>query len=701
MKVRLHVGVATTFTVLSVLMLGLVVAFLFVSTRDLALGTAERNMTQARAQSVEDISQIIRDTGRVAEFIASFVATAPEQARSPDALDILRTVIQDSGQHYGVFYGLEADGSFYQIVNTNPDMPVFGPNDTPVPEDTAFIERIIDGQHAARPDRLFWYDGTGVRTVFSDRPAVFDPRTRPWYEGVRDQDEMFVSPLYIFESTGQPGVTFSRRILDQNGALLGVAGVDLTLSHLVKILEAIRIGEEGIVFMIGEEGDLRSVTPTKLESEQPGFDPRPRAARDNPIVQAALTAWKEEGQSFFHFRAGPDARRYVGSIDEIPAIFGMQPTLGFAVPVEEFVGGIVSTTFRVVQISLLVLIGAVALTFILSRLLSRDLRRATEEAMRIRNFDLDHTGDLRSSIQEVSDLSGAMESMKAGLNSFGAYVPKELVRGIISSGRQVTIEGETRDITILFSDLQGFTRQTEGVAPSDLMPALSGYFAAMEHEMAVRQGTVDKYIGDAIMALWNAPADDPDHAANACRAALACLRVEAALNAEENGSILQPMHTRIGLHSGECIVGNVGSLSRMQYTALGANVNLASRIEGLNKAYGTRILASGAVVAKAGEGFLFREVDLVSPAGTTEPTRLYELLAEEGSDAQRAEVAEWSACLESYRRQDWARALEAFCAHRAGSVNTALVDVYIARCEAFVQSPPDADWDGIYRFAKK
>lgn len=701
MKVRLHVGVATTFTVLSVLMLGLVVAFLFVSTRDLALGTAERNMAQARAASVEDISKIILETGRAAEFISSFVTAAPEQARSAAALDVLRTVIHDDGQHYGVFFGLEDDGSFYQIVNTSRDMPAFGPDKTPVPEGTAYIERIVDGQTPNRTDRLFWYNEAGERTVFSQRTGSYDPRERPWYEGVRDQDEMFVSPLYVFESTGQPGVTFSSRILDQNGALLGVAGVDLTLTHLVKILETIRIGEEGIVFMIGEEGELRSVTPTRLESEVPRFDHRTRPARDNPIVQAAIAAWQDAGSSFFHFRVGPDARRYVGSIDEIPPIFGMHPTLGFAVPVEEFVGGIVSSTFRVVQISVMVLLVAVALTFILSRLLSRDLRLATEEAMRIRNFELGDSDNLKSTIQEVSDLSGAMESMKAGLNSFGAYVPKELVRGIISSGRSVQIEGETREITILFSDLQGFTHQTEGMSPSELMPALSGYFATMEHEIAEHKGTVDKYIGDAIMALWNAPAEDPDHVANACHAALACLKAEAQMNADKDASRLLPLHTRIGLHCGDCIVGNVGSLSRMQYTALGANVNLASRLEGLNKAYGTRILVSGTLVARAGDAFTFREVDRVSPAGTTAPTAIFELVGTRIEDQMQKELQAWHSCLSLYRAWDWSAAKDAFQTHRSVASNQALVDVYLKRCDAFLTTPPEAGWDGVFRFAKK
>lgn len=298
--------------------------------------------------------------------------------------------------------------------------------------------------------------------------------------------------------------------------------------------------------------------------------------------------------------------------------------------------------------------------------------------------------------------------MKAGLSSFGAYVPKELVRSIVSKAERIGVGGATREVTLMFADLQGFTSQTERLEPAVLMPALSEYFEVMEKEISAHAGTVDKYIGDAIMALWNAPLVDADHPIHACQAALACLRAEKYLNSEQGTSPLRPLHTRIGLHTGTVVVGNVGSQSRLQYTALGAAVNFASRLESLNKIYGTRILVSEAVANRAKSEFLLREIDVVVPFGTSTPSRIYELVCEkEGtdgaivSDAKKDEITSWMTCYSLYKSGAWRDALAAFEKHKEIETNRVLVNTFIDRCTSFVAQPPASDWDGVFRFEKK
>nr|WP_255456304.1 adenylate/guanylate cyclase domain-containing protein [Sedimentitalea sp. CY04] len=298
--------------------------------------------------------------------------------------------------------------------------------------------------------------------------------------------------------------------------------------------------------------------------------------------------------------------------------------------------------------------------------------------------------------------------MKAGLGSFGAYVPKELVRSIISKGEKVAVGGQSREVTIMFSDLQGFTTRTENLEPEALMPALSEYFETMEKQVTAHSGIVDKYIGDAVMALWNAQKADDKHCENACQAVLACQRAEAEINASNLSSPLVPLHTRFGLHCGTVIVGNVGSLSRMQYTALGSSVNLASRVEGLGKVYGTRALVTEPVVLHTEGLFCVREVDIVSPAGTTKPIRIYELLGEEddrgtypASPEMKREVEDWNTCYALYRLESWTEALAAFEDHLGSSSSPMLVDTYIQRCRNFIAHPPDEEWDGVYCFKTK
>jgi len=187
----------------------------------------------------------------------------------------------------------------------------------------------------------------------------------------------------------------------------------------------------------------------------------------------------------------------------------------------------------------------------------------------------------------------------------------------------------------------------------------SRYFAALSEEIMSHQGTVDKFIGDAVMAFWNAPADDPDHVTNACKAVLGCVRRNAELNKSFSSEGWPPYTTRFGLHVGDAVVGNVGSSDRMNYTALGATINLTARLEGLNKNYGTQILASADVKARAESRFIFRSVDEIKPKGFAEAFAIYELRGERAGDgsSEPAFCQRWDAVYASIRREDAAAAL--------------------------------------------
>jgi len=711
MKIRLQIGVAVVFTVLTTALLGIVVTFLYTGNRNLALKTAQEEMEQARAWSVWNMRATIQRTEQTVSSIASFVGEFPDASQSLGGLNTLNALARGNDHFYGLYFGFEADGAFYQNIILPRDTQVFGPDDQPVPETATRVLRVINGTGADRRETFFWSDDGDQAQSFLERAPSYDPRERPWYMGALETDGLYVTEPYLFESTGRLGVTFARRITDPAGALIGVAGIDMTMSALSRILEEMRIGEHGIVFMLNDNGQLMSYTGTRADGQGARFlatDPELRLQTTSESVRQAISHWSEKETSFFHFQPSAEAATQIASVAPVTAIFGEEYTLGLAVPEDEFVGAINQNTARALQISAIVLIMAVALTAIIARLLSASLREVTEEANRISNFELADRLDLNTKLQEVSELGTAMSSMKAGLASFGAYVPKDLVRSIVSRGEMPNVGGTSKDVTLLFSDLQGFTGRTEGLAPEQLMPALSKYFEVMETQIARNQGNVDKYIGDAIMAMWNAPLDDPQHVEHACRSALACLHAEARLNDDPDLAPLAPLLTRFGLHTGQVIVGNVGSLSRMQYTALGAVVNLASRIEGLNKAYGTRILVSDAVADQISDAFVLREIDVVFPAGTSQPTTLFELVGEQdensafaASDRRRTEVASWTKCYDLYRAGAWADALKALDAFRSEAINVALVDTYIQRCRGFVETPPPPDWDGVYTFTKK
>jgi len=301
-----------------------------------------------------------------------------------------------------------------------------------------------------------------------------------------------------------------------------------------------------------------------------------------------------------------------------------------------------------------------------------------------------------------------MERMRSTLETFVRYVPRELVRHLIQSGEQLEVGGVKRDVTLLFTDIEGFTSLTEKMTPEEVMSQTSEYFDRLTFAIQANRGTVDKFIGDAIMVMWNAPSDDEQHVNNACRGTLAALAVSEELNEELEKRGARIMRTRFGLHTGEALVGNMGARDRMQYTCLGPCVNLAARLEGLNKYYGTSILVSDAIRKKASSDFLFRRVDIVEAKGTTIPVTLYELIGERGdfvafglSKEEIKHASSYEQAFDFYLHQDFDQAVIVLEKLKAEVPDDKVVQSLLERCQAYMKTPPPSSWNGVTRFDKK
>jgi adenylate cyclase len=684
MRIRLQLSVALTFAVLTVIVLGVTVAYFFYSNRALAIRTAQTEMAEAQAQSDRALTAEVAPVIRVAARMVRFAGDFPEAVAQRRGFDLMSAEFAEVENVYSVFVADDATGRFAQVARVLPGMKTFGVNGVPVPAGAARVYRVISGAGEAQVDRISFVaaDGRVVRT--DERPIRFDPRERPWYDAARADGNAVVTRIHAFSSSGRPGMTMSNRYLGPSGAVAGVVGVDMSLDSLAGLLRAIRVDGVGELFVVDQSGTLIA------SSEAPSAD------GTRPLSDAAMAAWDGRDGAFFRLDRTGTRYGHLVSMARVTPIVGTTPVLGVIVPAEHFVGAIAATTRQVMLVSAAVALAALASTVMLARLLSTSLRQVSEEAGRISAFELSHDFDLRSRITEVDELGAAMRNMKNSLTSFSAYVPKDVVRSLVASGGNAAVGGVSREVTLLFSDIEGFTRKSEALPPEVAMRDLSRYFEAMAQAVVSQGGTVDKYIGDAVMAIWNAPGEVADHAAAACRGALACHAAEAALNAHGAGAIF-PTRTRIGLHADRVVVGNVGSADRLQYTAIGGAVNLASRVEGLNKVYGTSILATQAVVDRASGGFVFREVDLVSPAGTSRPVSLYELLGVAGDVPAPVlrEVHAWTAALARFRARDWAGAAAAFAAIRGDGGHHRLATLYLDRCASFASSPPGEGWDGV------
>ena len=346
--------------------------------------------------------------------------------------------------------------------------------------------------------------------------------------------------------------------------------------------------------------------------------------------------------------------------------------------------------------------------------MTRPVRRLLEGARAVEAGHLDETLPVTSQ-DEIGHLTTAFNRMVEQLRhkerireTFGKYVDPRVVEGLIDRPT-LAVEGQRRVMTVLFCDVKGFTSASEGMTPQGLVKVMNRYFSVMSAPIRDHGGIIDKYIGDAIMAYWGPPfTEDADQARLASLAAIEMLARVASLRSEFPEilgvrSLPISFDIRIGIATGEALVGSIGSELMMSYTVMGDTVNLASRLEGANKVYGSRILLSEATVAGAADAIEAREIDRVVLLGQTEPQAVFEIMGRKGelTSAQTELLTHFSEGLVAYRARRWDEALRAFAAALESVPNDGPSMTFIKRIDSLMKTPPGEDWDGSWRLEQK
>jgi adenylate cyclase len=285
--------------------------------------------------------------------------------------------------------------------------------------------------------------------------------------------------------------------------------------------------------------------------------------------------------------------------------------------------------------------------------------------------------------------------------AFGQYLSPEVIRVLMRHPESLRLGGETRDITVYFSDIQGFSGFSEGMAPADLVAFLNEYLTIMTDAILDRSGVIDKYEGDAIMAMWGAPLELPAHAREACLAVLDQQRALVQLNRRMQAIGRPALVFRAGIHSGPAVVGNMGSSRRFSYTAMGDTVNLASRLEGANKYFGTRVMLSAATRAAAGDAIEARRIGRIRVVGKNVATEVFELLGPAGSlaPAERERLDRYHAALAAFERGQRAEA-EALWTELDAQQDP-IVARYLEKLRAERLAVNTARWDGVFQLESK
>jgi adenylate cyclase len=704
MKLPLRVTVVSAFTIFTALSVLLVGLLDYISSRKIILDESNVRIALSASAAERGIDKLLSRALLTAESAASLPQSLFDWRSSQDLQAVLTENLRHSPEIYGIYVGFP-DGAFIQVVNfvghrgvrrDTADTPksatvgirIIGPNDKGAARQETW--RYFDDQGKELPEPL-----SGIKL-----PTQYDPRERLWFKQAHENDGSTLSKVYVYSKLKKPGVTVSTPLRDYPGAIVGV---DLLLSDLAHLTKQLSPGKNGVVAIYDTDGVMVAhPTPEKIVTQNPTNNKLQLVSIseiDDIRVRKARETAAHQQQSNISFAA--DGQDYIAYVKPVGNDGVADWNILSVANVADFTHELSANFRQSLMIVGVVLVVSVLGNAFIANWVTFPILRLRKMADQITQLNLKNTEHIKSPFDEIEGLQKSMEGMRSALDTFLRFVPRELVRELIQSGQAAKVGGAKRKVTLLFTDIESFTTMSESMTPEQVMTQVSAYFEQMSFAIQSHRGTIDKFIGDAIMAMWNAPVEDDFHIENACRGALTARSVSEALNEELAESGAPIMRTRFGLHSGEALVGNVGASDRMQYTSLGASVNLAARIEGLNKFYGTQILASDAIRRGASSDFLFRRVDIVEAKGTTIPVTIYELLGERGDDSpffvgtemlRRASLYEQA--FDHYLHRDFKDALDLLDKLADETPDDRVVQSMKEKCRLFNDTPPPNDWNG-------
>ncbi|NLS05024.1 adenylate/guanylate cyclase domain-containing protein [Rhizobium sp. P32RR-XVIII] len=597
-----------------------------------ALSTGEAQMRQLGLRTIEDYRNVFKG-GYTAVLTASAV---PEMLTAPPndlkaKQDFLLKALQSSFRVDGIYAGYP-DGGFVQALGVAAD-PEFRGN-LNAPAQAAYAVRVVSRVDGP-PSTIWTFYDKEMRLLNrrADRDDMFDPRVRPWYlAAVGEGRTVSVGP-YVSASTHFLTMTIATPSGPSNRVVIGADVMLVTLGAVVDV-SALSEHARGYVFdqkgglIVHSDKDVMNEVRRRLRAGQEvSVATLAQADPTLPVVTNLLTSDRS-------LATGAVVRFPVNGHDYLAQVFreGIASLRGgytvvIAAPLEELVGPVERRLKRNLAIAAAFLATGVLIALVISRLVSRSLYRLADEATHMGKLEFGESRIAHSWISEVNVLAKALSSARHAIRTFSVYVPRELVRRIVIAGQSAVGTAVRQDITVLFTDIRDFTTISEENSPEEVVALLSGYFETLNEVVERHGGTIVQYMGDGVLAMWNAPLHDPRHVENGCYCALAMKAAIDAMNAANAADGRPLLITRFGLHTGQAVVGSVGAETRRQYTAIGDTVNIASRLEGLNRQYGTSILVSGAVRDAVGEMFELVAVGIVSVKGRTGQTELFELRA--------------------------------------------------------------------------
>jgi adenylate cyclase len=581
------------------------------------------------------IQDILSEFGALESLIGSAAELGSQEPgffEDDRALSYLFRILRHSETVLNVYVGLE-DGSFRQARRIHdPGVPIHG--ETP-PPGALYAYRLVGGTPPLPLlDHYIFLDEDQNQLGEVAATSQYDPRERAWYEDAVSAGTTTITDPEVFWAFGLVGITVAAPY-QIDGSLRGVVAADVTLDSFSAYLARHPISPGSVSYLLDRQGRVLAASDgTETYGNDNDVVELPHVtAVDNELVALAYGIRpRDDPDGVYPLSHGGED--YVIGLSGFDEDFAKRWRLFVVTPLADFTEEFSSNNRHMLLLGLVAVLVQLGTIYVLASLVASPLQKLARRVEHIQALEGTDLTPVRSPVREVAVLSRAIETLDVAVQAFARFVPVGLVRQLLHTEQKLDLGGQSRFLTIFFSDVEGFSTIAERIASRDLLARISTLLEVVSKAVHEERGTIDKFIGDGVMAFWGAPALLDDHAWHACVAALRIQRSLEVLNEQWRGEAVPEMRLRIGIHSDAVLVGNVGSRERMSYTVLGDGVNIAARLENMNKIYGTLTCISHDTFREAGDRLCVRPVDEVTVKGRRSRITIYELLGAYGAGAE-------------------------------------------------------------------
>ncbi len=650
---KLSVIMSILFVCLSIPILIFILIYNYRQNSEAISATLDQSVAKTIESSIESAGNFVRPVGGTLQLLAGFAAVDPAYFRTEASADLLYRAVISAEQIDAAYVSFE-DGYHRVVTRMDEDRRRFDPK---IPANanwhSSFIDDFSVGMDRARHRTFF--DTWGHRVGGYSVPTSMDIRALDGYAESKIKRNLVISDPAINPDTGGP-IIFLRYPIFRDGEFIGAATANITMDFLSRYLASHRASPNSKSLI----ADRNSGKIIAASDPQLGVHIRDGkisvatldAIGDPNVKKADMLRTIDRVNSFF-FESPVNGDEISATFTDFPGDFGKSWEIINLTPTSDFVGNLKKNNRQMVLLIAGLTLLELMLIYALSTRLSRPIEDISRELKSVESLSFKSNPFNVSNIKEIAQLQSATSLLRNSLQSFASFVPLDVVRELVRTGTPLTLGVEQRFLTVMFTDIENFSSHAERMPADELLGKMSVYFEEVSRAVAQEGGTVDKFIGDGVMAFWGAPVERPDHALRACAAAL---RASRRMNAVNDGWAAQggaQMRIRVGLHSADVLVGNVGSTERLSYTVMGDGVNVAARLEGINKNFGTSLCVSESVKTAAGPSLLVRPICEIQVKGRVTALMTYEPLGIAGESDAGVAVREEGARLAAMTWEAW------------------------------------------------